>query len=98
MSVEMISAVFTGCVGILTALAALLANRSRRVGEDNRAIRRQARELQRKFLVAIGHIFTLETELAKRGAPVPARPEILDKDEDDDDGPSPQRSNVRALP
>lgn len=96
MSVEMISAIFTGLTGLLAAVAAVLANRSRRVSEDSRAVRRGARELQRKFLAAIQHIFALETELARRGLPVPARPEILEKDDDDDGTPRIASSDVSA--
>lgn len=95
MSVEMISAVFTGLTGLLAGLAALLANRSRRVTEDSRLIRRQARQLQKRLLAALGHIFTLETELAERGLPVPPRPEILEAD-DDDDGPTTQPARADA--
>lgn len=93
-SVEMISAIFTGLTGLLAAVAAVLANRSRRVSEDSRATRRAARALQRKFVASLNHIFTLETELARRGLPVPARPEILEADEDDD-GAQPA-SGIRA--
>lgn len=96
-SVELISAFFTGLIGLLTALAALLANRSRRIGEDSRAIKRGARTLQRKFLAAMEHIFTLEQELVDARRPVPPRPEILEA-EDDDDGPAPTpiRANAPA--
>jgi hypothetical protein len=89
LSVELVSAIFTGLTGLLAAVAAVLANRSRRIGEDSRTIRRQARTLQRKFLAALSHIFTLETELAARGLAVPPRPEALEQDADDDDGPTP---------
>jgi hypothetical protein len=98
MSVEMISAVFTGLTGLLAGLAAVLANRSRRVSEDSRAIRRGYRELQRKFNVGLTHIFTLETLLARRGLPVPERPKILEMDEGDDDGSTPQRTGAHAPP
>lgn len=84
MSVELISAIFTGLTGLLAALAALLANRSRRVSEDSRYTRRQARALQRRYLAAQDHIFALETELARHGFPVPARPAILEDDDDDE--------------
>lgn len=83
LSVELISAIFTGLTGLLAALAALLANRSRRTNEDSRYIRRQARELQNRYLAAQGHIFTLETELARRGLPVPPRPRIMEDSDDD---------------
>jgi len=97
MSVEVISAVFTGLTGLLAGLAAVLATRSRRVSEDSRSVRRGYRELQRKFVAAVAHIFTLETELAQRGLRVPERPEILEKDEDED-GPAPERASHRATP
>jgi len=97
MSVEMISALFTGVTGLLSGIAVLLATRSRRVSEDSRYVRRAYRRLQDKFLAAMAHMFVLETKLAERGIPVPARPEILDA-EDDDDGPAhqPASANVRS--
>lgn len=84
----MISAVFTGLTGILAVVAGILANRSRRRGEDSRAIRKLYRDLQRKFLAAMEHIFLLEQELVEARRPVPDRPQILEQD-DDDDGPTP---------
>jgi hypothetical protein len=95
-SVEVISAVFTGLTGLLAAVAAVLANRSRRVGEDSRAIKRQYRLLQRKLLAALEHIFALEHELAARGIPRPERPEILEQDDDDGPAPTPARANAPA--
>lgn len=83
----MISAIFTGLTGLLAGLAAVLATRQRRISEDSRLVRRQARDLQRKYLAAAQHIFALESELAIRGIPVLDRPEILERDDDDDDGP-----------
>lgn len=91
----MISAIFTGLTGLLAGLAALLATRSRRMSEDSRLIRRQARDLQRQYIASVQHIFVLETELARRGLPIPARPEILERDGDDDDG-APQLEGARA--
>lgn len=87
MSVEVISAMFTGLTGLLAAVAAVLAGRSRRVAEDGRFYRRLAREVQRKFLAALAHINLLEEELVQARRPVPPRPEILEADEDDD-GPT----------
>lgn len=96
MSVEMITAIFTGLTGLLAAVAAVLANRTRRVGEDTRFYRRQARELHRKLLAAIGHINLLEEHLIQARRALPARPEILEAD-DDDDG-TPQLAGADASP
>lgn len=85
-SVELIGSVFSGLVLLVGALATFTANRSRRLGEDQRALRRQARSYQRRFLAAMAHIFKLEVELAERGLAVPVRPGVLE-DADDDDGP-----------
>jgi hypothetical protein len=90
LSVELISAIFTGLTGLLAATAAILAGRSRRVAEDGRFYRRLAREAQRKFQAALTHIYRLEEELIHARRPVPPRPEILEADEDDD-GPAPTR-------
>lgn len=83
-SVEAIGSIFSGLVLVIGALATYTANRSRRVGEDQRVLRRQFRDLQKKFLAACQHMFKLETELAERGIHVPARPAILEADNDDD--------------
>lgn len=96
MSVEVISAVFTGLTGLLAALAAVLAGRSRRVAEDGRFYRRLARVAQRKLLAALAHINLLEEELVRARRPIPPRPEILETDEDDD-GPAPtQQAGAHA--
>lgn len=88
MSVELVSATFTGLTGLLAAVAAVLASRSRRVAEDGRFYRRLAREAERKFQAALRHIYVLEEELIHARRPVPPRPEILEADKDDD-GPTP---------
>lgn len=88
MSVEVISAMFTGLTGLLAAVAAVLAGRSRRVAEDGRFYRKLAREAERKFQAALRHIYLLEEELIHARRPVPPRPEILEADEGDD-GPTP---------
>jgi hypothetical protein len=95
MSVELISAVFTGLIGLLSGLGVLLATQRRRSDQDSREVRRGYRELQRKFVAALGHIFALETTLAQRGIPAPERPEILERD-DDVDGSTPQRAGTGA--
>lgn len=92
----MISAVFTGLTGLLAAIAAVLANRTRRASEDGRYYRRQARELQRKLLAALGHINLLEEHLINARRPVPDRPEILERDDDDDGTAQPARANATA--
>ncbi len=84
-SPELIGSAFTGLTGLLAALAAFTATRSRRVQEDRKAVRKQARLLQRKLIAALDHMFDLETLLAQRGIPVPTRPEILEVDDDDDE-------------
>ncbi len=81
---ELLNSVFSGLVLLVGALATYTASRSRRIGEDQRALRRQFRTLQRKYLAAVGHMFVLEVELAERSIRVPARPAILEADDDDD--------------
>ncbi len=89
MSAELIGSVFSGLVLLVGALATYTANRSRRLGEDQRTLRRQARSYQKRFLAAMSHIFRLEVELAERGIHVPARPSVLEDADDDDDGALP---------
>jgi hypothetical protein len=96
LSVELISAIFTGLTGLLAGLAAVLAQRARRVGEDGRYYRRQARELHRWKLAALRHMNVLEEALVRARRPVPKRPPILEAD-DDDDG-TPQPAGAHAAP
>lgn len=95
MSVEMITAVGGGLSTVLGALAVLLTNRTRRIAEDSRYLRRQVRTLQRKLLAATDLIWEYEqiTPPHRRLA----RPEILEQD-DDDDGPAPQPAGAHAAP
>jgi len=95
-SVELITAIFTGLTGLLAVIATVLANRSRRVGEDTRYYRRQARDLHSWKLAAISYINLLEEQLTLARRPLPARPEILEKDDDDDGTPQPAGANARA--
>lgn len=92
----MITAVFTGLTGLLAAVAAVLANRTRRVGEDTKFYRRQARDLQRKLLSALAHINLLEEQLILARRPLPERPAILEKDDDDDGSPQPAGARAPA--
>lgn len=87
MSPELLGSIFSGLVLVIGALATYTAARSRRVGEDTKTLRRQARSYQKRFLAAMAHIFRLEVDLAERGIPVPPRPAALE-DADDDDGPT----------
>lgn len=74
---------------LLAGLAAFTATRSRRVTEDRKALRRQGKLQQQRITAALGHIDKLERRLSGRGLSVPARPAILEVDEDDDE-PSPR--------
>lgn len=87
-SPELLGSIFSGLVLVIGALATFTATRSRRVSEDTRTLRKQARDYQKRFLAAMAHIFKLEVDLAERGIPVPPRPAVLE-DPDDDDGPLP---------
>lgn len=93
-SVELITALGTGLSTVLGALAVLLANRSRRTAEDGRFYRRMARETHSKFLAALEHINVLEEALIRARRPIPARPKILESD--DDDGPPTQPAGAHA--
>lgn len=78
---QLVNAIFSGLVLLLGAVGTLVATRGRRAAVD----RREHRKLQRRYIAALRHIFRLETELAELGHQPPARPELLD-DEDDDGG------------
>lgn len=85
MSPELIGSLFTGLTGLLAGLAAFTATRNRRITEDRKALKRQARTLQRRVIAALDHIFDLEQLLARRGLAIPDRPAILEMDDDDDE-------------
>lgn len=96
MSAEAIAAIFTGLTGLIAALSAFVANRSRRVAQDQRALRRRVRLLEKQVIALVEHTFTLELEVARAGGVVPERPlilEQLDADSDDEDAsiPTPSR-------
>lgn len=78
---QSINAVFSGLVLVLGALAGLITARSRRAG----VARREFRKLQRVNVAAFGHIYTLEVTLASNGIAPPARPRVLDEDDDGED-------------
>lgn len=87
MSVDpaVINAVFSGLVLLLGAFAGLVTARSRRAGIRQR----DYRDLQRRFIISLTHVFTLETALAAHGVTPPARPVGLDPTRDEDDVPVP---------
>jgi hypothetical protein len=90
-SPEVLNALFQGAVVLLGALGLTAGARANRA-----AVRiRDHRALQRRYLVALSHIFTLETDLAERGAPVPRRPAEIE-DSPDDGGIPPTPAPVGA--
>lgn len=82
MSTEAIGAIFTGLASVIVALGSMLASRGRRSGEDIRLLRADYKLIQKKFRVAMKHIFNLETAMEGAGHTVPVRPEELDPDWD----------------
>lgn len=87
MSPEGIAAIFTGLTGLIAALAAFTANRSRRVAADQRSLRKRVRLLEKQVVALVEHTFVLELEIAARGGRVPERPPILEQLADDDEDP-----------
>ena len=79
-----INAVFSGLVLLLGALATLITARGRRAGVQ----RREFRALQRRYLAALTHIFSLESLVAGLGVAPPARPAAIES-ADDDELPAP---------
>ncbi|MGH3927964.1 MAG: hypothetical protein ACRDTT_34730 [Pseudonocardiaceae bacterium] len=88
MSPETIAALFTELTGLVAALAAYSANRSRRTAADLVRLRRRVRRLELFSTAAVGHIFQLELVLSGNGFPVPARPKTLEQFYLQDDGTS----------
>lgn len=89
MSPETIAAIFTGLTGIVAALSAFTANRSRRVEGDQRRLRRRVRRLEKQVLALVQHTFVLELEIARTGGHIPDRPMILEMLEHDDEADEP---------
>jgi hypothetical protein len=85
MSVEVVNAVFSGLVVLLTLFTTQATIRARRVAVDRRAYR----ELQRDHLVALTFVYELETFCAVRGLTPPKRPDRLETMADDDTPGSP---------
>jgi hypothetical protein len=85
MSVEAIGAIFVGLAAVLTALGNVLLSRARRQYEDVRQMRRDMRILQRRFRVAVKHIFDLEVLLSSQGIDTPERPSSIDEFDEDED-------------
>jgi hypothetical protein len=81
----LINAVFSGLVLVLGALATLITARGRRAGVQ----RREFRSLQRRYLAALTHVFSLETVIAGLGQVPPARPAAIDQADDEDDTATP---------
>jgi hypothetical protein len=81
---QLIGAVFNGLVLLLGAVGGLLAVRGKRAAVS----RRDHRDLQRRFVVALRHIFALETGLAAAGLDVPPRPAELDEGDEEDAAPT----------
>lgn len=85
MTPESVAAIFTGLTGLIAALAAFTASRSRRVAADQRALRKRVRLLERQVIALVEHTFTLELEIARTGGRIPDRPGILEQLNEDDD-------------
>lgn len=89
MTPELAQILFTGAVGLVTALGLTAGARTNRA----RISRRQWRERERWELAARAFIFRLEGLLTDHGVPVPKRPPELESDDDDsDDAPSRART------
>ena len=98
MTPEAIAAIFTGLTGVIAALAAFTANRSRRVANEQRSQKKRIRLLEQQVLALVGHTFALELEIARRGGVVPDRPAILELDLDEDDSDDGERPPPQTRP
>ena len=85
MSPELIAAYFTGITGIIAAVSAFTAARSRKVAEEQRKLRKRVRDLENGLVALMSHTFTLELSIARAGGHVPPRPPILEKLAEDED-------------
>lgn len=80
MSVEAIGAIFVGLSALITAIAGLLAARSRRLSNDSRDLK----ALRAQYRMAVRHIFRLEVLLESKGIKVPDHPAGMLVDGDDE--------------
>ena len=84
MSADVLTAVFVGLGTVLTAVTGFAAQRTRARGITTR----QYRKLEKRFLIALAHIFAVEQDYTlATGRPARARPEGLDEVDDDDSPP-----------
>lgn len=79
MTPELITALFTGAVGVVGALSAFTANRSKQIAIDQKTLRSRVRALERQNIALLRHVHRLEVALAGLGADVPDRPSELDE-------------------
>lgn len=81
---ELIGPIATGLAGLVAAIAGLLTVRSQRISAQLEECRRELEATEAEgedyrgvALLALRHIFRLETMLANRGVSPPARPDGL---------------------
>src|SRR5688500_9077994 len=84
-SPELVSSILGGLVLVLGGLGTYSANRSIGMARDRKA----HRQLQKRFLVALRHIFRLESDLADLGVDPPPRPAALEEEDDEPIAPPP---------
>lgn len=78
MTPELITALFTGVVGVIAAVSAFTANRSRRVEIEHRLLKGRVRKLEQQVLAMDEHVHTLERSIVQLGGKPPARPEVME--------------------
>lgn len=73
------AALTTGLTGVIAALSAFLANRSKTTAANQKLMRSRIRKLEKQNVDLISHVYRLEIELAKHGATLPPRPPSVDE-------------------
>lgn len=79
MSPETLGALFTGLAGLIATISAFSANRSKQSANKVKLLSGRVRTLEKQLLELTRHTFALELELARVGAKIPERPDILNE-------------------
>ena len=87
MNSEVIGVIFTGIIGILTAIGGLQFQRGRRTEKvqsdlltEFKTMKKTVAWLQRRDIANTQHVYALERSMASAGLPIPERPAILNED------------------
>lgn len=83
---ETLGVIFTGLIGLITALGGIQFQRGRRTEKAQNDLvsefahmKKEMRWLRRRDVAHTQHTFLMEQSMARAGIPIPERPSILDE-------------------